>query len=315
MKADRVQLVDIDSETEGQRLDNFLIRHLKGLPKSRIYRIIRKGEVRVNGRRAKPLQRLISGDQVRVPPIKHLVERSEAVGSFQDVDSLILYEDKHLFIINKPAGMAVHGGSGVKAGVIESLRHLYPAEKNLELVHRLDRGTSGCLMVAKKRSYLRLLQDALRKPGQISKQYMAVVHGQWPASLHKIDEPLLTSSKTGQERFTRVDPGGKTALTRFSVLATEQDISVVQASPMTGRTHQIRVHARWARHPIVGDDRYGDQARDQLLSRNPKRMLLHARELRIPSLGERPALEVIAPLDQRFARFLENTLDERLDIL
>ena len=177
MDASRVQIVQVDRESDGQRLDNFLLRHLKGLPRSRVYRIVRKGEVRINGRRVKPQVRLKTGDEIRIPPVRDLAKRHEAIGNFQDPDSLILHEDSHLIVLNKPAGMAVHGGSGVAAGVIESFRHARPDLANCELVHRLDRGTSGCLMIAKRRSYLRLLQDALRQPGTISKHYIAVVDG------------------------------------------------------------------------------------------------------------------------------------------
>ncbi|MBT4162776.1 MAG: RluA family pseudouridine synthase [Gammaproteobacteria bacterium] len=305
-RAEKVRLIEIDAETAGQRLDNFLIRTLKGLPKSRVYRIIRKGEVRINGRRAKPQVRLNDGDKVRIPPIRHLPDRDQAIGSFHDLDALILFEDTHLIVINKPAGMAVHGGSGIRTGVIESLRHARPDVPALELVHRLDRGTSGCLMIAKRRSYLRLLQDALRQPGTISKRYTAVVHGSWPLPLESIEEPLLTVSKAGLERFTRVDEAGKKAQTEFRVVSTDQTLSLIEARPMTGRTHQIRVHCRWARHPVVGDNRYGDELLDGGLKQRPRRMLLHARHITIPALGERPALEVTAPLDNDFEEFLNS---------
>lgn len=293
----KVQIVDIDTEDAGQRLDNFLIRALKGLPKSRIYRIIRKGEVRINGKRCRPESRLAAGDRVRIPPIQRLAERSSAVGNFKDLKNLVIYEDDRLLIVNKPAGMAVHGGSGVSVGVIESLRHLREEGDRLELVHRLDRGTSGCLMVSKKRSYLRLLQDALRKPGQIRKHYLALVHGDWPEGRTLVDEPLLTTNNAGKERNTRVSSDGKDARTEFTGLATDGEVSLVRAYPVTGRTHQIRVHARWARHPILGDDRYGSQELDGLLSYSG-RLALHAHELFIPALDAFPAIQAKAPLDQ-----------------
>ncbi len=294
-----VQQIEVDSEDAGQRLDNFLMRTLKGLPKSRIYRIIRKGEVRINGKRCKPDSRLTSGDIVRIPPIHRLAERSSAVGSFNDLDSLILHEDDRLLIINKPAGMAVHGGSGVNVGVIESLRHVRDEGNRLELVHRLDRGTSGCLMVAKRRSYLRLLQDALRRPGQIRKHYLALVHGEWPRGLRVVEEPLLTTSKAGRERVTRISSDGKESKTEFTCLASDGETSLVRAYPVTGRTHQIRVHARWARHPILGDDRYGNDDMDRMLGHSG-RLLLHAGELFIPSLGDYPAIKAKAPLDEEY---------------
>ena len=297
------RIVSIDADLAGQRLDNFLIRQLKGLPKSRIYRIIRKGEVRVSGRRAKPETRLAAGDQVRIPPVAHLPQRDEAVGHFHDLDAMILHDSPGLLVINKPAGMAVHGGSGQSVGVIESLRHARPEGQRLELVHRLDRGTSGCLMVAKKRSYLRLLQDALRKPGTIRKTYAALVHGHWSGE-ELIDQPLLTVSNKGTERFTRVDPAGRPASTRFRGIASHKGLSLVAASPLTGRTHQIRVHARWARHPLLGDDRYGDRTLDDTVG--ARTLMLHAWRLSIPALGDFPPLEVSADPDASFSGFFRN---------
>ncbi|MGV0036341.1 MAG: RluA family pseudouridine synthase [Candidatus Azotimanducaceae bacterium WSBS_2022_MAG_OTU7] len=307
----KVQIREIDADTAGQRLDNYLIKMLKGLPKSRIYRIIRKGEVRINGKRCKPEIKLVAGDLVRIPPIQHLPARSTAVGHFNDLEGLMVYEDEHLLIINKPAGMAVHGGSGVSVGVIESLRHARPEGSRLELVHRLDRGTSGCLMVSKRRSYLRLLQDALRQPGQIKKHYLAVVHGRWPRKMVQIEQPLLTSSNAGKERITRVNGQGKYAVTDFSLLEATDELSIVRASPRTGRTHQIRVHARWARHPLVGDTRYGDQTLDQV-SGVEGRLMLHAAELQIPALGARPAIHVKAPMDEDFLLKVKASFATRL---
>ena len=295
----RVRTVAVATEDAGQRLDNFLIRSLKGLPKSRIYRIIRRGEVRINGRRSRPDTRLSAGDKVRIPPVNRLAVRSDAIGSFHDPGNLVVYEDERLLIVNKPAGMAVHGGSGVQVGVIESLRHWREEGNRLELVHRLDRGTSGCLMVAKRRSYLRLLQAALRQPGRVRKQYLALVHGHWPENLGTITEPLLTTSRVGKERITRVSSKGKAAGTEFACLGTDGECSLVSARPVTGRTHQIRVHARWAQHPILGDDRYGNQAMDQQLGHSG-RLMLHAMGLSIPALGDFPAIQAKAPPDEEF---------------
>ena len=294
------RFVDIDAELAGQRLDNFLISSLKGLPKSRIYRIIRRGEVRINGGRGKPSTRLAAGDRVRIPPVAHLPRRSEAVGSFHDLDALVLFENEDLLVINKPAGMAVHGGSGVSAGVIESLRRALPGGRKLELAHRLDRGTSGCLMVARRRPCLRLLQDALRRPGLVRKYYLAIVHGRWPDGDCVVAQPLLTLTRAGRERVTRVDPAGKAAATRFRFLAAAADASLVAARPMTGRTHQVRVHARWARHPLFGDERYGDRMLDRSAGAG-SRLALHAFRLEIPALAEFPEISVQAPLDAEMA--------------
>jgi 23S rRNA pseudouridine955/2504/2580 synthase len=256
----------------------------------------------------KPQTRLKMGDSVRIPPIRDLNQPRKAVGHFKDLNSLIVYEDKDLIVINKPPGMAVHGGSGVKVGIIESIRDARADLNFCELVHRLDRGTSGCLMIAKKRSYLRLLQEALRRPGSICKHYVAVVHGRWPEEKIAVDEPLLTESRASQERFTRVDRSGKPARTLFRRLAFRQDLSLIEARPLTGRTHQIRVHCRWLRCPIVGDDRYGDISADQAMPAAPKRMLLHAKRLIIPALGDRPVIHVETPLDRSFESYLESTL-------
>lgn len=296
--------VEVDEASVGQRLDNFLLKTLKGIPKSKVYKIIRKGEVRINGRRAKPLVRLAHGDLVRLPPFSHMAQQRSAVGSFRDLQSLIIHEDEQLLILNKPAGMAVHGGSGVSAAVIESLRAARPEGNRLELVHRLDRGTSGCLMVAKKRRYLKVLQDALREKNLIQKDYLAFVHGCWPASLDAIDQPLLTVNRAGQERFTRVSEQGKPARTRFRSLAQTSNLTLLRASPITGRTHQIRVHARWARHPILGDDRYGDSTLDAGIG-GVKRMMLHAVSLRIPALADYPAISALAPVDDEMAELMD----------
>ncbi len=308
---------EIDTEVSGQRLDNFLLRILKGVPRSRIYRLIRKGEVRVNGKRARPETRLARGDDLRLPPISHRPAPSPAVGSINNLEALILYEDKSLLVINKPAGMAVHGGSGISVGVIESLRHLLGNEQ-LELVHRLDRGTSGCLMLTKRRAYLRLLQAALRDTRTIKKDYLALVHGHWPASVRAIDARLETKLTRGGERLTRVSETGKTALTRFRFLAGDAQASLVRASPVTGRTHQIRVHAGFTGHPVVGDTRYGTAAKDRELSaraggqgraKAPPRLMLHAQSLEIPALGDHPALTLSAPMDKAMSRYITQLFD------
>lgn len=294
-----VQHIEVDEEDSGQRLDNFLIKTLKGLPKSRIYRMVRKGEVRINKGRCKPETRISAGDNIRIPPIAHLTERKESVGSFREEHKLVLFENDELLVINKPAGMAVHGGSGVSAGVIETLRHLRPEGKRLELVHRLDRGTSGCLMVAKKRSYLRILQDALRRSGEIQKTYQALVHGRWSSELKFVDQPLMTMTQSGREKITRIHPAGKPSATRFRCLNTDGSVSHIEAQPLTGRTHQIRAHARWARHPLLGDDRYGDKTLDASVG-GISRLMLHAAGLRIPALQGRDAIVIEAPAPDDF---------------
>ncbi len=296
-----VQVVEIDGEDAGQRLDNFLIRVLKGLPRTRIYRIIRRGEVRINGKRTKPAQKLQFGDKVRIPPIVHLPAKEAQVAEI-DLNNRVIFENDGLLVLNKPAGLASHGGSGIKMGAIETLRANRGVDRQLELVHRLDRDTSGCLMISKKRSYLRLLQDALRQKS-ISKRYLALVHGSWEPTVTLIDEPLLTRSSPKGEKITTVHHIGKPAQTAVNLIGEHAGLSLIEASPLTGRTHQIRVHTRHMRHPIVGDDKYGDELRDSgvsgYLGRKP-RLMLHARSLSIPALGDWSAVEVSAEMDRRW---------------
>ena len=224
----------LDGEFAGQRLDNYLMRTLKGVPRTRIYRIIRKGEVRVNGKRAKADTRLAGGDVIRIPPVRSTAGGGQAFSRL-DIEKTIIYEDKLMLIINKPAGIAVHGGSGVSAAVIESLRLERPDEKHLELVHRLDRDTSGCLMIAKRRSRLKALHVALNERNQVTKRYVAVVRGNWPKRRQQVDVPLTRSHLASGERISRVDPDGKACLTRFRSLAVAPGYSLVACEPVTGR--------------------------------------------------------------------------------
>lgn len=291
--------LDIDEENSGQRLDNFLIARLKGVPKTRIYRIIRKGEVRVNKGRVDNKYRLATGDRVRIPPIR-VAERTDEVELQPTLKysllTQIIYEDDVMIVVNKPAGFAVHGGSGVSSGVIEGLRALRPDLRFLDLVHRLDKGTSGCLLIAKKRSALRALHELFRQD-KVSKTYLALLHGQWPHQTFWVDQALLKSHGKGGERFVKVDPAGKSAQTRFNRLALCDDLTLVEALPKTGRTHQIRVHAAWLGHAIVGDNRYAPAELNRVLkSRGFDRLFLHAYKLRLahPVTGE--MIEFVAPL-------------------
>lgn len=255
-----VQTVEVGSHHVGQRIDNFLLARLKGVPKSRIYRIIRKGEVRVNGKRVKPDHKLAQADAVRIPPLRlseaqALAEPSEQLA--QLVRGAVLYEDDDLLVINKPSGLPVHGGTGVRIGLIEALRFLHPERDFLELAHRLDKGTSGCLMVGLNGRALRVLFDRLRRQ-EVDKRYHLIVRGNWPESLQEVDAPLFRHAAAGGERFVEVSGDGKNAHTHFRVLRRLRGWTLVEARPLTGRTHQIRVHARHAGHPIAGDDKYGD---------------------------------------------------------
>jgi 23S rRNA pseudouridine955/2504/2580 synthase len=303
-----VQLLEVAPELAGQRIDNFLRTQLKGVPKTLIYRILRKGEVRVNKGRIKPEYKLQAGDVVRVPPLR-LAEPNEPVplaqGLLERLEAAILYEDKALIVLNKPAGIAVHGGSGLSYGVIEAFRQLRPDAKDLELVHRLDRDTSGLLMIAKKRSMLRHLHEALRGDG-VDKRYLALVRGSWPAAKKQVSAPLLKSNLRSGERMVEVNPEGKEALTEFRVLRRFGDFAtLVEASPITGRTHQIRVHAKHAGHPIAGDPKYGDDDfTREVRELGGKRLFLHAYALRVP-LPEGGELHLEAPVDELWTMTLE----------
>lgn len=305
----QVQFIDISDDEAGQRIDNFLLAKLKCVPKSMIYRIIRKGEVRVNKGRIKPEYKLIAGDQVRVPPVR-VAEREEAPVSakLDKVSALadcILYEDDAILVINKPSGTAVHGGSGLSFGVIEGLRALRPEARFLELVHRLDRDTSGILLVAKKRSALRALHEQLRLK-QMQKDYLALVRGHWQSHTKVIQAPLLKNILQSGERVVRVSPEGKPSETRFKVEERFDNATLVKASPVTGRTHQIRVHTLHAGHPIAFDNRYGDKQFDsQLADTGLKRLFLHASALKFthPKTGEEMRLQ--APLDKELNQCLK----------
>jgi 23S rRNA pseudouridine955/2504/2580 synthase len=292
-------------DSDGQRIDNFLVRELKGLPKSRIYRMLRTGEVRVNGGRVKPAHRLTQGDRVRIPPLFGMADpsqRAEAEAAFihtgvlERLERAILYEDDELIVVDKPAGLAVHGGSGVSFGAIEALRRLRPA-LDLQLAHRLDRDTSGCLLVAKSRAPLLELHRALRER-TVRKRYDVLVHGAWPARRTSVQLPLERFLLASGERRVRVAEAGKAARTDFAVREFGTDATWLEARLHTGRTHQIRVHAQASGHPVIGDAKYAD-ARLQALAadRGVQRLCLHATELVIHHRGSRLRLEAPLPAD------------------
>lgn len=299
-----VQYVTIDPDNQGQRLDNFLMAQLRGVPKSIVYRIIRKGEVRINKGRVKPDTRIKAGDVVRIPPVTRK-EKPAQVKPGDRVQRLIedsiAFENDQVLVVNKPSGIAVHGGSGVDFGLIEVLRAARPGARFLELVHRLDRDTSGLVMVAKKRSALRFLQEELRQK-RIRKRYHALVSGRWPDDVKRVDQPLLRYEMSNGERRVKVDMAGKDSLTTFQTLEVFQGYSLVEASPVTGRTHQIRVHAAWSGHPIAGDDKYMDDASQKAFRAvGGSRLMLHARGLTFALPGEEQrTLELEAPYDPAF---------------
>ncbi|MCL1160501.1 23S rRNA pseudouridine(955/2504/2580) synthase RluC [Shewanella chilikensis] len=306
----QVRLVTIDEDNVGQRIDNFLLSKLKGVPKSMIYRIVRKGEVRVNKKRIKPEYKLAEGDLVRIPPVRVSEEnyRTAPSANLERVSRLedrILFEDKHILVLNKPAGIAVHGGSGVDYGVIEALRSLRPQQKFLELVHRLDKDTSGVLLVAKKRSALKHLHDQLRHK-QMQKDYQALVRGEWQKHDKVVKAPLLKLTLKSGERIVRVNTEGKASETRFKILQRYDGATLVQASPVTGRTHQIRVHCQYAGHPIACDEKYSEQKfDDSMRALGLNRLFLHAAQLKFTHPDTETEMTVQAPLDPVLLELLD----------
>lgn len=302
----KVQFVDIDEDMAGQRIDNFLRNQLKNIPKSMIYRIVRKGEVRVNKKRIKAEYKLKAGDLVRIPPVTMQETTEETVPSTKlnkvsELEHCIIYEDDHLLILNKPSGTAVHGGSGLKFGAIEALRALRPEARFLELVHRIDRDTSGILLVAKKRSALRHLQAQFREK-TVQKYYFALVMGEWKNSCKVVNAPLL---KNEVNSIVRVNPNGKASETRFKVLEKFKDATLIQASPITGRTHQIRVHTQYTGHPIAWDDRYGDRRFDAYTGKvGLDRLFLHAANIKFTHPGSEEKMDISAPMEKRLEKAL-----------
>jgi 23S rRNA pseudouridine955/2504/2580 synthase len=296
----KAKWVVVGEEGEAQRIDNFLLRELKGVPKSHVYRVLRSGEVRVNSGRVKPDYRLKIGDRVRIPPVR-MAEKKPPVS--RPLELPIKYEDDALLVVDKPSGVAVHGGSGVSFGVIESLRAARPQAKFLELAHRLDRDTSGLLILCKKRSALVELHRMLRE-GEVGKVYLAVVKGVAKKSL-ELRESLHKYVTASGERRVSVHEDGQSAITRTKLIKTKDQFSLLEVQLLTGRTHQIRVHLAHAGHPIIGDDKYGDFALNRELK---QRLLLHAARLafRHPLTGESMKLE--SPLPAEMKAFVEGRL-------
>jgi 23S rRNA pseudouridine955/2504/2580 synthase len=311
-----VRMEIVDESSLNQRLDNFLLKILKGVPKSHVYRLLRRGEVRVNGQRAQPERRLALDDKVRIPPVRLGAASGSTASPVGDEVSLlaqhVIYEDDWLLVLDKPSGWAVHGGSGVSRGVIEQLRAERPTAKFLELVHRIDRDTSGLLLLAKKRSALTRLHADLRE-GRVDKHYRAFAHGTWRKGRRVVDAPLQQTMSAPAEKRMRVDDEGITATTVFTPLTTWKSFSLLDARLLTGRTHQIRVHLAHVGHPILADDKYGDPERDKPLKKlGVRRLMLHAFSLKFthPETGKGMALE--APLPPDFLTFIAQ-LDARAE--
>jgi len=293
-----VEIRTISRQEAGQRVDNYLLKALKGVPRSRIYRSVRRGEVRVNGGRISADYRLQPGDQLRLPPVR--VSSSKPLSSRQAgaprLENDILYEDDRVLVLNKPSGMAVHGGSGVSFGVIETLRLERPAAPYLELVHRLDRETSGCLLIAKRRSELRLLHELLRG-GRVEKRYLALVRGRWTKGQLAVDFALRKNRLRGGERMVRVDPNGKPSFSRFSPVWAENSASLMEVELGSGRTHQIRVHAAELGYPLAGDPKYGDPDYNrEMRDIGLKRLFLHASSVAYTNPATGKCVHVSAPL-------------------
>ena len=300
--------VVVDEDALGQRLDNFLIGLCKGVPKSHIYRILRSGEVRVNSKRVDATYRLCVGDSLRIPPIRLAERRQSDVDEAAKarVDLPILYEDEAMLVIDKPEGIAVHGGSGVSFGVIEALRRQRPQAKFLELAHRLDRETSGVLLVGKKRLALTALHDMFREHGAgADKRYLVLVKGRWMNTTQHVKQPLFKYLTEGGERRVSVDPQGKPSHTVFRLLARWPEMSLLEAQLKTGRTHQIRVHLAHLGFPILGDEKYGDFALNKSLKRDGlKRMALHAWRMAFRHPLTAAPLECVAPLPAGIADYI-----------
>jgi 23S rRNA pseudouridine955/2504/2580 synthase len=310
----KVLQVTVDERGAGQRLDNFLGRILKDVPRSHIFRVIRKGEVRINGKRAKPEARLQANDIVRVPPVRTGDRAPPRRAPGARVDSVIgsiVHEDAQLLVIDKPAGVAVHGGSGVSFGVIEALRAARPDE-NLELVHRLDRDTSGLLLVARKRASLRTLH-ALMRDGEVEKKYLALVKGKWELGKKRIDVPLRTDIRVGGERTVKADASGKDAVSVFRpVQFFGKKASLVEVSLETGRTHQIRVHATHAGYPLAGDEKYGEaEFNERMKALGLERMFLHAHQLSFVWPESGVEFSASAPLPADLAAVIDALSEKR----
>lgn len=306
-----VRFLEIDETRAGQRLDNFLLGQLKGVPRSHVYRLLRRGEVRVNGRRAKPDQRLEAGDRVRLPPVRTAPAAPRSAGAgFDWLNDRVLYEDNELLVLDKPAGFAVHGGSGVTVGLIEALRASRPGSPMIELAHRLDRDTSGCLLLAKDRRVLLALHRMFRE-GQIEKRYLALIRGRWRGGPREVSAALERGPKRGGERRVEVRLGGREAASRFIPRGHYGPATLVEILLHTGRTHQARVHAAYLGHPIAGDDKYGERDFNrEMRSLGLHRLFLHAASLRFAHPSGQARIAVEAPLPPELAHLLKRLREE-----
>ncbi len=307
-KRSAVEFHTISQDEAGQRIDNFLLRHFKSIPRSRVYRLLRKGEVRVNRKRVDAEYRLAAADELRLPPVRMAdpsVPQRPSSSLIELIENSVLFQDSRVIVINKPPGVAVHGGSGMSFGLIEALRASRPKE-DLELVHRLDRDTSGCLIVARTRAALTALHKLIREGG-VSKTYMALVAGSWQLGTKRVDAPLATDNRRQGERHVKVAAAGKESVSLFKPIQFFGSLAtLMQVDIPTGRTHQIRVHAAFAGHPLLGDDKYGDHERNaQLKSQGLKRIFLHSQSLAFDWPGTGEPFHASAPLPADLAGVLD----------
>lgn len=304
-------MLTVEADQQGQRIDNYLVKRCKGVPKTRIYRALRKGEVRVNQKRVKADYRLVSGDVLRIPPLRQSTtvssERQLGAQRLQEIAAAILLETADYLIVCKPSGMPVHGGTGIDCGLIEGLRQLKPECRFLELVHRIDKETSGCLLIAKNRPFLLQMHDLLRRR-QVKKRYWALVRGHWPKTKQRVDLPLQKNHLASGERLVVVSESGKPAVTLCRPLRYLPGATLMELSPLSGRTHQLRVHMAQSGHPIGGDRKYGDELFNKYLRRcGLRRLFLHASSLYCRLDGDSaPFLGVCAPLDKPLQALLNN---------
>jgi len=301
------RLVTVDEDSAGRRLDNFLLSELKGLPRTRIYSMIRKGEVRVNKGRKKAAYKVMAGDAVRIPPVNTAAAKAKSAGNaVGHLEPQIIHEDDAILVIDKPSGLAVHGGSGISLGLIETLRHARPDCRYMELVHRLDRDTSGLLLIAKKRSALRKLHEAFRN-GDVDKRYESLLLGQWEGGERLVDMPLVVEHRKNGERHVSPGEGGKPARTRFVPRDYFSDYVFVDIELFTGRTHQIRAHGAAIGHPVAGDQRYGDSELDPP---DLTRLFLHAAELSFEHPVTAKQVSFRAPLERSLQGVVDRLHDE-----
>ena len=301
----RVRQVNVTAEEAGQRIDNFLARYLKGVPKSHIYRILRRGEVRVNSGRIRAQYKVCAGDTVRIPPVRGAAPAAGGVRPMRSLEDNILFENSRCLVINKPSGIAVHGGSGLSYGVIEAFRAGRPQAPFLELAHRLDRETSGCLVLAKRRSFLRAFQAQLRQ-GEVVKHYLALVSGAWQGGKQTVTAPLRKNLLRGGERMVSVDESGKAAVSVFKPVTRFSTATLVEVELKTGRTHQIRVHGAHIGHPLAADEKYGDPGFNLSMKRlGLRRLLLHAHYLEFADTVAGEKITVSAPLDDELKAVID----------